>query len=137
MGTKDNNYLALIRGLKANNIEVNMPKLQASSTRIVSLLGDLKSDTSGAIEQSIESGVAIIKKSIAATLPEEKINCYIEFGETYKYMLDDMANNKKYDYDTKKKIAMAYFDIVRKTSDSRVVDVANSIAETLKKYKPE
>lgn len=133
METKDNNYLKLIKGLKANNLSANKPNLRASSQRIESLLSSLKGKGDEALDRDIDASVKVIRRSIDVP-PENQINSYIEFGETYKYMLDDITGNSL-NYDTMKKIALAYFDIADKSDDDRVRAVAESIANTLKEHK--
>lgn len=141
MESKDKNYLRLLDGLKASNISSNESSLNVASNQIEMILSkhfdseELKSKDP-VLQENITKSLKAIRKTYENKYlsTDEKINSYIEFGDIFQLIVDDLMNmNEKEDY--LKEIATQYLKIADKVNDGRVTTTAIDIAKKISSKK--
>jgi hypothetical protein len=130
METNDK-YLTLITGLKSSNITSNIASLNTSSELIDTYLRQVEKAPaiSEVSKRNVERSIEIIKQAKNEQInPEELINLYIKFGDTFKSILPQL---KKENVENLNQIAVQYLNVAKQTKDTRIKNIAIPIAKEL------
>ena len=125
METNDK-YLNLITGLKSSNITSNIASLNTSSELIETYLNQVKAAISDVSKRNVDRSIEIVKQTKGQTNPDELINLYIKFGDTFKSILPDL---KKENVENLNKIVIQYLNVAKQTKDTRIKNIAVAIAK--------
>lgn len=135
MESKDKKYLKLVEGLKSSNISSNIVSLHVSSEQIELLLNQIdKSGISVRLSENLKNSIDVIKKTTEDGLDTNTlINMYIKFGDIYRSMLCELLE-KKYINEVSN-IGVQYLNIAKQTKDTRIKNIALSIAKEISAVK--
>lgn len=135
MESKDKKYLKLVEGLKSSNISSNIVSLHVSSEQIELLLNQIdKSSISIRLSENIKNSIDVIKKTTEDGLDTNTlINLYIKFGDIYRSMLCELLEKKS--INEVSNIGVQYLNIAKQTKDTRIKNIALSIAKEINAVK--
>lgn len=136
MKNQENKLHSFIVGLKSSNIASNITSLNVYSELIKIQLEHIinMENISPVLKENLNIALSTIMKTFDDQINSEVlINLYIKFGDIFKSSLSDLkeiSDNKSI-----KEIAINYLTISKNTKDTRIQNIAISIAEELKKNK--
>jgi hypothetical protein len=130
MDTEKYKFPGFIDGLKASNITINKTSLMEYSEQILSVLNQRSIPTldNPLLRENLQRAENAIKYSLKDDIStDDLIQQYIKFGDIIKSYLPDLKST--FSKAHLKELTISYLKIAKYTKDSRITDLAISVAK--------